>query len=273
MCWLQDTFGISQRRGCRLMELCRASARYRVRRHDQSVLVRRIREIAASRVRYGYLRIHVLLRREGWKVNRKRVYRLYKQEGLSLRFKKAKKRVSSSRVLQPPTVKPNERWSLDFMSDTLNRGRKIRVLTIVDHFSRVSPAIEVDNSLPGARVTEVLDRAIGVHGKPESLCVDNGPEFSGKALDQWAHKNKVKLLFSRPGKPTDNAMIETFNAKVRIECLNQNWFESLEDAREQMEQWRKEYNLERPHSSLNNQTPAEFEALWRKEQRLKKQKA
>jgi putative transposase len=201
------------------MKLCRGSARYQTRRKDQSALVRRIREIAASRVRYGYLRIHILLRREGWKVNRKRVYRLYKQEGLSLRFKKAKKRVSGPRVQQPPTTKPNERWSLDFMSDTLTCGRKIRVLTIVDHFSRVSPAVEVGVSLTGVRVTEVLDRAIAVHGKPESLCVDNGPEFSGRSLDQWAHKNKVKLLFSRPGKPTDNAMIETFNAKVRIECL------------------------------------------------------
>lgn len=222
----------------------------------------RLRELAASRVRYGYRRLHVLLRREGWKINAKRVYRLYKLEGLSLRLKRSKKRVSRLRVVQPVVQHPNERWSLDFMSDTLGNGRRIRVLTVVDHFSRVSPVVEVDVSLSGGRVVEALERAIAAYGWPQTLCVDNGPEFSGRVLDQWAHRNKVKLHFSRPGKPTDNAMIETFNAKVRAECLDQHWFETLEEAQQQLESWRREYNEERPHSSLNDETPEEYLAVW-----------
>jgi putative transposase len=156
------------------------------------------------------------------------------------------------------------------MSDTLANGRRIRVLTAVDHFSRVSPLVEVDVSLSGKRVVEALERVAAVYGKPQMICVDNGPEFTGKALDQWAHRNQVKLHFSRPGKPTDNAMIESFNAKVRVECLDQHWFESLEEAKEQIEDWRKEYNQERPHRALNDQTPEEFIAAWRHEQRLEK---
>jgi putative transposase len=150
----------------------------------------------------------------------------------------------------------------DFMSDTLGNGRRIRVLTVVDHFSHVSPVVEVDVSLSGGRVVEVLERAITVYGWPNTLCVDNGPEFSGRVLDQWAHRNKVKLHFSRPGKPTDNVMTETFNAKVRGECLDQHWFESLEEAQEQLEEWRQEYNQERPHSSLDDLTPEEYLAPW-----------
>jgi putative transposase len=230
----------------------------------------RLRELAAARVRYGYRRLHVLLRREGWKINVKRVHRLYKLEGLSLRLKQRKKRVSQLRVVQPTAQRPNERWSLDFMSDTLGDGRRIRVLTAVDHFSRVSPGIEVDYSLPSRRVVEMLERLTTSVGKPKVLCVDNGPEFSGRVLDQWAHRNKVKLHFSRPGKPTDNAMIETFNAKVRTECLNQQWFTSLEDAKRTLEDWRREYNQERPHSALGHQTPDEFMADWTLQQSLKK---
>ena len=269
MRWLQDTYNISQRRACRLMDIVPASFRYRGRSPDTSALKLRMRDLAASRVRYGYRRIHVLLRREGWVLNHKKVYRLYKLEGLSLRLKKSKKRVSRLRVVQPEALSPNERWSLDFMSDTLGSGPRIRVLTIVDHFSRVSPAIEVDTSLSGRRVIEVLERAAEQFGLPRTICVDNGPEFSGQALDQWAHQNGVKLQFSRPGKPTDNAMIETFNAKVRAECLDQHWFRSLDEAREQVESWRQEYNEQRPHSSLNDQTPAEFMDHWRCQQRLK----
>ena len=156
------------------------------------------------------------------------------------------------------------------MSDTLGSGRRIRVLTIVDHFSRVSPAIEVDTSLPGSRVIEVLERAIERSGVPQMLCVDNGPEFSGRVLDQWAHRKRVKLQFSRPGKPTDNAMIETFNAKVRVECLDQHWFTSVEDAANTLEEWRQDYNQHRPHSALKDQTPHEFEAAWHREKQQNK---
>jgi putative transposase len=194
------------------MKLYPATFRYRPRRGDQTFLKMRMRELAAARVRYGYRRIHVLLRREGWHLNHKKVYRLYQLEGLSLRLKQRKKRVSRLRVEQPQATAPNERWSLDFMSDTLGNGRRIRVLTSVDHFSRVSPVVEVDTSLSGKRVTEALERAVKAYGLPKVICVDNGPEFAGRALDPgapWAsaHQKKVKLRFSRPGKPTDNAMI------------------------------------------------------------------
>ena len=270
MRWLQTAYDVSQRRACGVMQIATASFRYRHRRPDQAFLKMRLRELAASRVRYGYRRLHVLLKREGWEINAKRVYRLYKLEGLSLRLKRTKKRVSRTRVTQPTALSPNERWSLDFMSDQLGCGRRIRVLTVVDHFSRVSPVVEVDVSLSGSRVVEALRRAIVTYGWPKTLCVDNGPEFSGRVLDQWAHKHKVKLHFSRPGKPTDNAMIETFNAKVRAECLDQQWFESLGEAQEQLEEWRKEYNRMRPHSSLNNLTPDEYLARWQAEKQLEK---
>jgi putative transposase len=199
--WLQDTYDISQRRACRLMKIYPATFRYHPRRNDQTFLKIRMRELAAARVRYGYRRIHVLLRREGWLLNHKKVYRLYQLEGLSLRLKQRKKRVSRLRVEQPQVTAPNERWSIDFMSDTLGNGRRIRVLTSVDHFSRVSPVVEVDTSLSGQRVIEALERAIKAYGLPKVLCVDNGPEFAGRALDQWAHQRKVKLRFSRRGVP------------------------------------------------------------------------
>jgi putative transposase len=169
------------------MQITGASFRYQQRRPDQAFLKMRLRELAASRMRYGYRRLHVLLKREGWEINVKRVYRLYKLEGLSLRLgKKPRKRVSWPRVVQPVTKQPNERWSLDFMSDTLGSGRRIRILTVVDHFSRVSPVVDVAPSLPGSRVVAALERAINVYGHPQMLCVDNGPEFSGRVLDQWA---------------------------------------------------------------------------------------
>lgn len=224
----------------------------------------RIRDLASVRVRYGYRRLHVLLRREGWLVNHKRVYRLYKQEGLSLRLKSKKKRVSAVRVPLPQPSAALESWSMDFMSDSLVDGRKFRVLTIVDNFSRVSPALEVDFSLTGERVVEVLERLAKTSGLPKSIRVDNGTEFASKTVDEWAYKNGVKLEFSRPGKPTDNGYIESFNGKLRGECLNQNWFESIEEARSKIEQWRIEYNEYRPHSALGQETPTAFVEKWQK---------
>jgi putative transposase len=227
-----------------------------------------MRELAASRPSYGYLRLHTLLRREGWEINRKRVYRLYKQEALELRHKKTRKKISRPRVIQPAAQAPNERWSMDFMSDSLYNGRRVRVFTVVDHMSRVSPCIEADSTFPGKRVVEALDRAVERFGLPKTICVDNGPEFVGRALDLWAHQKGVQLQFSRPGKPTDNAMIETFNAKVRAECLNQNWFESLDEAQKVLESWREQYNQERPHRALGEQTPAEHLAQWKRQRGL-----
>jgi len=245
--------------------------RYKSRADEQIPLRIRLKDLAAARVRWGYRRLHVLLGREGWKVNHKRVYRLYKQEGLELRLRTKKKRVALPRVPCPEATAPNQRWNLDFVSDRLADGRAFRVLTLVDNVSRVSPDIEADFSLTGKRVTQVLDRAAALHGLPKALCIDNGPEFSGRELDAWAYRRGVTLCFSRPGKPTrppevasaDNAFVESFNGRLRDECLNTHWLESIEEARAALETWRKEYNTERPHSSLGLKTPAEFAAAWR----------
>ena len=244
------------------MSLQRSSYYYRSRTDPQTELRVRLKDLAGVRVRYGYRRLHVLLKREGWPINHKRVYRLYKLEGLSLRLKTKKKRTSEPRVPMPVPTAPNECWSMDFVADRLSDGRQFRMLTLVDNFSRVSPAIEVDFSLTGRRVVEVLERLKLTHGLPKMIKVDNGSEFISKALDEWAHRNEVKLEFSRPGKPTDNAFIESFNGRLRQECLNQNWFTSLVDARHIVEAWRKDYNQLRPHSSLKHRTPSEFAAHW-----------
>jgi putative transposase len=210
----------------------------------------RLRELAAARVCYGYLRLHILLRREGWQVNHKRVYRLYKLEGLSLRLKTPKKRISRQRVEGPAATQPNECWSMDFIADRLASGHRLRALTIVDNFTRECPAIEVAASLTGARVAAVLEDLKRTRGVPARLKVDNGPEFTSRALDAWAHSNGVKLEFSRPGKPTDKPFIESFNGRLGAECLNQQWFETLAQAREEIESWRVDYNERRPHTSL-----------------------
>jgi putative transposase len=222
----------------------------------------RLRELAAVRVSYGYRRLYVLLRREGWRVNHKLVYRIYKEEGLEVRTKKRRKRVSALRVVLPAATGPNERWSMDFVSDSLHDGRRFRVLTLVDHFSRVSPAIEVGSSITGKRVVEVLERLANEYGLPRVITTDNGTEFTSRAVDEWAHRNNVKLDFIRPGKPIENAYIESFNGRLRQECLNQIWFSSLEDAKIKIEAWRIDYNENRPHTSLGNQTPVQFEAEW-----------
>ncbi len=249
-------FRVSERRACRVVGVARSSCRYRSVARDQAALRVRLRDLAATRVRYGYRRLHVLLQREGWKVNHKRVYRLYREEGLGIRVRRRRKRVSTPRVQPPPARRPHERWSLDFLTDSLVDGHRFRVLTIVDHVSRVSPAIEVGISLTGERVVAILEQLKRTVGVPERIAIDNGPEFVSKALDTWAYRNRVRLEFSRPGKPTDNAFAESFNGHFRAECLDQHWFASLEEARQTIESWRVEYNTERPHRALQQQTPA-----------------
>jgi putative transposase len=260
--YFQVGFRVSERRSCRVARIPRSSCRYRSIARDQTALRVRLRDLAATRVRYGYRRLHILLRREGWLVNHKRVYRLYQEEGLGIRAKRRKKRVSGSRVLPPPARLPQERWSMDFLTDGLVDGRRFRVLTIVDNVSRVSPAIEVGVSLTGERVVAVLERLQRTTGTPKRIAIDNGPEFISKALDAWAYHNGVQLEFSRPGKPTDNAFVESFNGRFRDECLNQHWFTSLEEVRQTVEAWRIEYNTERPHRALGQQTPAAWAAAW-----------
>ncbi len=199
------------------------------------------------------------MRREGWQVNHKRVYRLYCEEGLLLRHKRPRRHVSAAhRVERPQASEPNDSWSMDFVSDALFDGRRLRALTVIDNFTRESPAIEVDQGISGQYVVEVLERFSEKRGLPERIFLDNGPEFVCKALDLWAYENKVTLDFSRPDKPTANALIESFNGRFRDECLNVNWFSSLEDAKAKIETWRRDYNVSRPHTSLGNRTPREF---------------
>jgi putative transposase len=250
--------GFSERRACRLMGMMRTSFRYRGRPDPDGDLRVRLRELAAQRPRYGSPRLCVLLRREGRRVNHKRVERLYREEKLSLRLKARRKRVSALRVPLPRPEQVNVRWSMDFVMDTLTGGRRFRCLTLVDDFSRECPSIYVDTSISGFQVTRVLDHLKETRGLPAALCTDNGPEFSGAALDQWAHAQGVQLHFIEPGKPVQNAYIESFNGRFRDECLNQMLFSDILDARRKIESWRLDYNQNRPHSSLGNMTPEEF---------------
>lgn len=250
---------MSERRSCALALIGRASFRYVAHGRDSTALRLRIREIAATRVRYGYLRIHTLLRREGWHVNHKRVHRIYCAEGLNLRRKRPRRRVSAAhRVERPVASTLNDSWSMDFVADSLFNGRRFRALTVVDNWSRECLAIRVDQAMKGEDVVGVMAALTSGRKAPKRIFVDNGSEFISKALDRWAYENQVTLDFSRPGKPTDNALIESFNGSFRDECLNVNWFLSLDDAREKIERWRREYNDFRPHSALGNLTPAQY---------------
>ena len=241
------------------MMMSRSVYHYRSVAADQAPLRHRIKEIAATRVRYGYKRIHVVLRREGWRINHKRVYRLYKQDGLSLFERRPRRhRSASQRVPTPATQAINECWAMDFVSDQLYDGRKLRALTLVDVHTRESLAIWVDQGIRGDDVVRTLGAVVASRGQPERIQVDNGPEFVSKALDRWAYEHGVELAFSRPGKPTDNAHIEAFNGRLRQECLNRHWFLSLNDARGKIEAWRRGYNETRPHGSLSWATPAEY---------------
>lgn len=254
-------YRVSERRACHVLAQARSTQRYESVRDDQAVLRGRIRAIASTHVTWGYQRVWVKLRREGWPVNRKRVYRLYKGEGLCVGRHKPKRRRSA--MTRPETIKAtraNESWSMDFMADQLFDDRKFRLLTLVDDFSRESLAVELDGRLSGERVVQILERVGRHRGLPEKIRVDNGSEFTGKVLDQWAYLNHVRLDFSRPGKPTDNGLIEAFNGRLRAECLNENWFMSIDDAREKVETWRRHYNEDRPHSALGNLSPREFAA-------------
>jgi len=237
-----------------------SSLRYRSRRPGAEEIRRRLRGLAAERPRYGYQRLWALLRREGREVNHKRVYRLYVEEGLKLRKRRRRSRAQVERVPLSLPTQADERYSMDLMRDALAGGGVFRTLNIVDDYTRECLAIEVDTSLPGARVVRVLERLAAGGRRPPHLVVDNGPEFVSKAVDQWAARSGVNLRFIDPGKPMQNAYIESFNGKFRDECLSQRWFISLGEARGVSEQWRVDYNERRPHRSLHHLTPAEFAA-------------
>ena len=219
----------------------------------------RIREIAKDRVRFGYRRIHIMLQREGWHVNHKCVYRIYREEGLNLRVKGRRKKVGMPRMPESGMpVRVNECWAMDFVSDQLYNGKRFRSLTLLDVFSRECLAIHAEQRITGENVASVLDGIVAERGCPERIKVDNGPEFISNALDAWAYFNGVVLDFSRPGKPTDNPHIESFNGIFRNECLNVNWFMSLPDAKNKIERWKIDYNEFRPHSALTYLTPSEY---------------
>lgn len=257
---LQDSYRVSIRRSCQVLMISRSVYQYRSCRGEDTVIRHRIREIAETRIRYGYQRIHVLLQREGWVVNHKKVHRIYCEEGLNLRRKRPRRHVAGAhRAERSRASALNECWSMDFVSDNLFNGRRIRALTIVDNFSRECMAIYVGQAIRGEEVVSVLEQLrVMENRQPKSIRIDNGPEFISKILDKWAYQNKIVLDFSRPGKPTDNAFIESFNGSFRDECLNSHWFLSLEDAKRKIEEWRLDYNNFRPHSSLNNLTPNQF---------------
>jgi len=258
---IRQAQGLSERRACRLVGIARMSCRYkRQNAREEEKLKVRLRSLAGERRRFGYRRLTVLLRREGWAVNPKRVYRLYRQEGLQVRRRKRKRIGAVERQPLAVPIRQNERWSMDFVADALTDGRRFRSLNIVDDFNRECLAAQVDTSVTGARVVRVLEQWRELHGLPQVLVTDNGPEFAGQALDVWAYEQGVKLHFIEPGKPVRNAFIESFNGKMRDECLNEHWFLSLGEARETMEAWRRDYNEVRPHMALGNRTPQEFAA-------------
>ncbi len=256
---VRQAWRLSERRACAILDVNRKTLNYKSVKRDDAALRMRIREIATTRVRFGYRRIHVLLRREGWLANVKRVARIYREEGLSMRVKAPKRRRAALIREEPITLTaPNQSWSMDFMHDLLADGTKIRLLIVVDNFSRENLALEAAYGFKSPQVVDVLRRLVSERGSPHRIHCDNGPEFISLHLDQWAHWTKVKLAFSRPGRPSDNAFCESFNNRVRQELLNPNWFRSLADAQHQAAAWRRDYNANHPYSSLGNLSPDEF---------------
>jgi putative transposase len=244
---MRREWDVSIRRACRVLEIDTSTYHYRSRRPDQAELGKRIREIAETRVRYGYRRVHVLLRREGWQVNAKRVYRLYREQGLRLRNDVPKRRVKAKlREARQPALRSNDVGAMDFLHEQLATGRKMRVPSVVDTFSRFSPVLDARFSYRGEDVVQTLEQACAATGYPKTIRVDQGSEFVSRDLDLWAYARGVTLDFSRPGKPTDNAFAEAFNSRIRAECLNAHWFQRLADAREKLEARRRYDNEERP---------------------------
>ena len=266
--WLL-TAGTSLRRACRVTGLSTATWRYQRRPNAiNTTVLARLQAHAAARPRFGYRRLHILLDREGVAVNHKRVYRVYRAAGLQVRRRRRKRLTRADRLPLPAATHRLDRWSIDFMHDTLADGRTFRVLNIVDDCTRECLAIEVDRSLPGARVVRVLERLAAAIGVPKRIVLDNGPEFAGRALDAWAYQRGVALCFIRPGKPIENAYVESFNGKFRDECLNEHWFLNMVDAQAVIEAWRLDYNTVRPHSALDGRTPYQFAQLSKGAQRL-----
>jgi len=257
---IQRDFGYSQRRSCRLVGVGRSTARYQGHRASDEAFRERLRDLAQRRVRHGYRFLHDALVREVWAVNHKRVYRLYRQDRLALRRRRRKRPSLLRAAPRTPPTGVNQRWSMDFLVDALADGRRFRVLSVIEDHTRECLVLEVDTSLPGDRVVEVMGQLGQRRGIPEVITVDNGPEFTGRAMDRWAYAAGVKLHFIDPGKPVQNALVESFQGRLRDECLNTHWFISIADARRTIEAWRREHNEQRPHGSLGRMSPAAFAA-------------
>ena len=256
--YLQSVWSLSQRRACRLVDLSRKAAAYTPVVRDDDALTARLKALGEQFPRYGYRMLHAMLKHEGLVVNHKRTYRIYTALGMQVRLRRRKKRGRPRILMQVPT-KPNERWSLDFVHDQLADGRRIRILSIVDDYSRACVGQLVATSISGMRVARYLDEVLQTRTMPQAIVMDNGPELTSKAMLFWSQKTGVKLNFIQPGKPTQNAFIESFHARLRDGCLNQHWFRSLHEARQILGHWRQHYNHERPHSSLGYLAPAVFE--------------
>jgi putative transposase len=254
------SFDVSERRACSALCVSRTSKRYESRRPDCAALKQRLGELALSRPRYGYVRLHVLLQREGWLVNRKKVYRLYHELGLMVRTKRRRKHASHLRVAPSPTQHRNERWAMDFVSDSTADGRSFRVLTVIDTHTRECLALDVERSMGASHVTAALDRAIATRGKPRMITCDNGTEFTSNHFDAWAYKRGIAIDFIQPGRPVENGFIESFNGKLRDECLNTSWLGDLQEARTGIQAWGLDYNEVRPHSRLGQVPPATYVA-------------
>jgi putative transposase len=244
------------------MKITRKTLVYHSRRPPQDALRQRLRELAASRVRFGYRRLTVILRREGWRVNPKRVYRLYTEDGLTVRTKTRKKLARRSRVVTPKAMRPNQKLSMDFMSAKLLDGRWFRVLTVIDQFTRECLALVADRALNGHKVALALSQIVAERGTPESITADNGSEFASRAMDAWSYQHGIRLEFIRPGRPVENGYIESFNGRLRDACLNVETFFDLTDVRDKLERWRQDYNQVRPHSALADRSPEEFARAW-----------
>jgi putative transposase len=255
--FVTNEFEMSERQACKLLDVDRTSFRYEPRPDRNALLRAELVTLARQKPRYGYRRLWALLTRQGWPVNLKRVYRLYREEGLAVR-RLRRKRVVRAAPLNAQLAAANQEWSLDFVTDALATGRGLRMLTVVDSFTRECPAIEVNTGLSGRHVTRVLERVIEQRGKPQALKSDNGPEFTSRHFIGWCAERNITLTHIQPGRPMQNGYVESFNGRFRDECLNANWFANLNDARRQVERWREEYNAERPHSSLGYQTPEEY---------------
>lgn len=249
---------VSQRRACSVLNVDRSSIRYHSVRPDDADLRTAMKAVAAERRRFGYRRVHVMLERQGWQVNQKKIRRLYREEKLQVRKRGGRKRALGTRRPMVVPERPNERWSLDFVSDAFTDGRRFRVLAVVDDYSRECLALVADTSLSGLRVTRELTAVMARRGKPQTIVSDNGTELTSMAVLRWCQDSGIQWHYIAPGKPMQNAFVESFNGSFRDECLNETLFSSLAEARETITAWKEDYNRHRPHSSLGNITPHEF---------------